>query len=70
MKGAAGRIGSIFDLNVGIDTNDVQASLNNIRNGVPMKSKILARRIPLDNVPYNDEEKCSEFIHNLFKEKV
>lgn len=69
-KGASGRIGSIFDLNVGIENKDVKADLNNIRNGIPLKSKILARRIPLDNVPYDDEEKCSEFIHELFKQKV
>ncbi len=61
----------MFDLNIGIEENDGRkADLNSIRNGIPFKSKLLCRRIPLDKIPYDDEEKCSQFIHELYKEKV
>jgi len=28
------------------------------------------RRVPTSDIPYEDEEKCSEWIHKLFQEKV
>jgi lysophosphatidic acid acyltransferase / lysophosphatidylinositol acyltransferase len=29
----------------------------------------LVRRIPLDQIPYEDEAKCAQFVHKLYQEK-
>ncbi len=31
---------------------------------------IFCRRIPMSEIPYEDEAKCADWIHKLFQEKV
>jgi hypothetical protein len=64
------QVGAIYDLNVGIAANgDVKPDFNAIRFGVPLKSEIYARRIPMSSVP-SDEKGISDFVQKLYQEKV
>lgn len=60
-----------YDLNLGIQKiNGKFPTLFDLINGVPVIAQIFIRRIALSKVPINDEHLCSEFLHNLYKEKV
>lgn len=68
-RGAAGRINAIYDLTIGIaETDGKKPDLNSMRNGVPFKGEIYARRIPMSEVPEGDAE-SAEFVHKLYREK-
>lgn len=68
-KGAPGRIGAIYDLNVGIEhTNGVKPDLVAIKNGLPLKASIYVRRIPFTDVP-QDDEGSAKFLHKFYQEK-
>lgn len=63
------KVGAIYDLNVGIEyKNNIRPDLNSIRNGLPLNGEILVRRIPMSEVPTDDEE-SAQFIHKLYQEK-
>lgn len=68
-RGAAGRIGAIYDLNVGIEyKNNIRPDFNAIQNGIPLNGEMLVRRISMSEVP-NDDEGSAKFIHKLYQEK-
>jgi lysophosphatidic acid acyltransferase/lysophosphatidylinositol acyltransferase len=66
-KGAAGRIGAIYDLTVGIEKKP-NPDLNAVRNGVPLKASMFVRRIPFSDVP-QDEKASAEWLHKFYQEK-
>lgn len=41
-----------------------------IINGEPIYGQMVIRRIPIKDIPIDDESKCSEFLHKLYEEKV
>ena len=43
--------------------------MNTISNGIPLKAEMFVRRIPMDQVP-QDDEGSAKFINNLYREKV
>jgi len=43
--------------------------LSNLLHGYPCKAEAFIRRIPIKDVPYEDDQQCSQFIHKLFQEK-
>jgi lysophosphatidic acid acyltransferase/lysophosphatidylinositol acyltransferase len=56
-------------LNVGIQNNgDARPTFNSIRYGIPLKSEIYVRRIPMSEVPV-DERECAKFVYNFYQEK-
>ncbi len=64
------KVNAIYDLTIGIEENsNVKANMNTMRNGNPLKGELFVRRIPMSDVP-EDEEGSAKFIHNLYKEKV
>lgn len=44
--------------------------LSNLLLGHRCQGEAFIRRIPIENVPFDDEQKASDFIHKLFQEKV
>lgn len=54
-----------------IEQNEkVKASLSTVGDGKPLKAKMFVRRIPVDQIPIEDEKKCADFVHKLYQEKV
>ena len=43
--------------------------MNAVRNGVPFKGELFVRRIPITDVP-QDDEGSAQFIQDLFRKKV
>jgi hypothetical protein len=41
-----------------------------IKDGIPLKPQMLVNRIPLKDVPIDDEKKCSEFLYKMYSKKV
>lgn len=65
-----GKVDYLYDFNLAVKQIDGRIpSLMDIKNGVPVEAQIYFRRIPLSQVPVDDEKKCSEFLHKLYKEK-
>ena len=63
------KVGAIYDLNVGIVERDgAKADLNTVRKGIPLKGEIFIRRIPMSQVP-TDENESAKFIHKFYQEK-
>ncbi|RNA42726.1 1-acyl-sn-glycerol-3-phosphate acyltransferase gamma-like [Brachionus plicatilis] len=68
-RGAQDRVGAIYDLNVGIvERNGARADVNTIRKGIQLKGEIFIRRIPMSQVP-TDEQESAKFIHKFYQEK-
>lgn len=56
-------------MNVGIVERDgAKADMNTVRKGIPLKGEIFIRRIPMSQVPV-DEEESAKFIHKFYQEK-
>lgn len=53
-----------------VKQDDKTPNLNNIKNGEAVQSKAVIRRIPIEQVPCDDENKCAEFLQKLYVEKV
>ena len=58
-------------MNLGIkDVNGHAPGIGDIVNGIKMDAQCYIRRIPLKDVPIDDEKKCGEFLQKLYQEKV
>jgi hypothetical protein len=60
---------AVYDVTVAFQTPE-SPELSDILIGHPCKAESFVRRIPVSEVPYDDEEKSAEFIHKIFQEKV
>ena len=59
------------DITIAIsDFNGKKPNLRNMMNGIPFKVQIHMGYIPMSSVPVDNEKKCAEFLHNIYKEKV
>jgi len=69
IRGAAGRIDAVYDLTIGIEEKDgIHPDLSNMRNGVPFSGEMIVRRIPMKDVP-QDDEGSAKFIYDLYNKK-
>ena len=59
---------SIYDTTVAW-RDDKEISLAEMVAGKSCSSSIIVRRIPMEHVP-TDEKECSQFIHEIYREKV
>ena len=50
--------------------NGTKPSISLIKDGIPLKAKICINRIPIKDIPVDDENKCSEFLYKLYEKKV
>lgn len=70
-KQIKGHADYLYDLTFAImPINGEKPSLEHIKDGVPTKSQIFYRRIPISSIPVDDEVKCAEYLHQLYREKV
>ena len=69
MKGIHNHITGVYDITVAFQ-NPKNPKLSNMLAGQQCQAEAFIRRIPVSEIPYNDEEKCAEFVHKLFQEKV
>ena len=61
----------MYDINLGIkDVDGERPSLTHIKNGVPLKCQMFIRRIPMKDIPIDDEKKNAEYLQQLYREKV
>ena len=50
--------------------NGTKPSIALIKDGISLKAKICINRIPIKDIPVDDENKCSEFLYKLYEKKV
>jgi hypothetical protein len=60
---------AVYDITVGFQ-EPKNPELSKLLLGHRCVAEGFIRRIPISEVPYDDEEKCSQFVHKLFQEKV
>ena len=52
------------------DENGVTPNVSMIKDGVRVRPQMLINRIPVKDVPIDDEKKCSEFLYKMYERKV
>jgi lysophosphatidic acid acyltransferase / lysophosphatidylinositol acyltransferase len=66
-----GKIDYIYDITLGVnDINGSKPSLMHLLNGLPARFEIVLRRLPVKDIPVEDEKLCAEYLQKLYKEKV
>ena len=66
-----GHVDYLYDMNIAIkDLDGKQPTIVDVQNGKQVKCMILFRRIPMSNVPKNNEKQAAEFLNKLYQEKV
>jgi len=68
MKGIHKHITAVYDITVAFQTPK-NPELSNLLIGDRCQAEGFIRRIPISDIPYDDEEKSAEFVHKLFQEK-
>lgn len=69
IKGVHKHIASVYDITVAFQTPK-HPELSNLLVGQRCQAEAFIRRIPLSDIPYENEGECSQFIHELFQRKV
>ncbi|CAD5118668.1 DgyrCDS7353 [Dimorphilus gyrociliatus] len=69
MHGVKEKFSSILDLTIGFRSDGAQPTLMNVICGRPVKAELYVRRIPLSQIPTDNDENCSDWVHKLFQEK-
>ena len=69
MKGIHQHISAVYDITVAFQSPK-NPELSNLILGHRCQAEGFIRRIPVSEIPYDDEEKSAEFIQKLFQEKV
>ena len=62
-------VSAVYDITVAFQSPR-SPELANLLLGQSCKAEAFIRRIPIDQVPVDDEEKSAQFVHRLFQEKV
>lgn len=69
MNSIKGKFDSVLDLTIGFREDSAPAHLMSVVYGRPCKADIYVRRIPLDKIPTDTDENCSQWLHKLYQEK-
>lgn len=65
-----GKIDYMYDITLAIDDVEGRSpSFFDIKDGVPLNVQMFIRRIPMSEVPVEDDKKCSEYLQKLYQEK-
>lgn len=62
-------VSAVYDITVAFQSPR-SPELANLLLGQSCQAEAFIRRIPIDQVPVDDEEKSAQFVHRLFQEKV
>jgi len=66
-----GKVDYIYDLTLAVDNiNGAKPTLKHIIDGVPVKFQLVLRRIPVSEIPVENEKECAQFVQKLYQEKV
>jgi len=68
MQGLNKHIAAVYDITVAFQS-PVNPELQNLLIGSRCQCEAYVRRIPISNIPIEDETKCAEWLHKLFQEK-
>ncbi|CAF3362079.1 unnamed protein product [Rotaria socialis] len=68
MKGIHQHVTAVYDITIAFQTPK-NPELSNLLIGQRCQAEGFIRRIPISEVPYDDEEKSAQFVHKLFQEK-
>lgn len=61
----------MYDVTIACDDVEGESpTFKHIVNGIPLRAQFFMRRIPMSQIPTDDDKKCSEFLYNLYQEKV
>jgi len=69
MKGAKGKIPAVYNFMLAFSKDSAPPKFRTILQGKSCKAQLYIKRVPTTDIPYEDEEKCAEWLHTLFQEK-
>ena len=50
--------------------NGVKPTISMLKDGKPIKGQLLLNRIPIKDVPIDDDAKLTEFLYKIYENKV
>ena len=66
----AGHVDNLYCITIAAsDIDGKQPTLNHITNGIPVKTQLYFRRIPMSEVPLDNEKEAAKFLNKIYKEK-
>ncbi|CAF0861640.1 unnamed protein product [Didymodactylos carnosus] len=69
MQGAKGKISGVYNFTLAFTPDSAPPLLTTLIKGQACKAECYIKRIPVTEIPYEDEKKCAEWLHKLFQEK-
>ncbi|BFZ10262.1 hypothetical protein BsWGS_13301 [Bradybaena similaris] len=69
MHGLKGHFPTILNSTVGFSSDGLAPTLMNVISGRSLSAHFHAERIPIDSVPTETDEKCADWLRQLFKRK-
>jgi len=69
MQGAKGKIAGVYNFQLGFTKESAKPTLRTLIRGQSCKAELYVKRTPIDNIPYDDDEKCGAWLHKKFQEK-
>jgi hypothetical protein len=52
------------------DVNGKLPTFSMVKSGIPVRTQVYLRRVPMEEVPAEDPKKCADFLNNLYLGKV
>lgn len=69
MRGIEDKVSSILDITCGFRKDGAEPTLMNIIKGKAVRGEFYVRRIPIAEVPVENDEVCGEWLHELYRNK-
>ncbi|XP_063220016.1 1-acyl-sn-glycerol-3-phosphate acyltransferase gamma-like isoform X2 [Bacillus rossius redtenbacheri] len=63
-----GKVGAIYDIQIAFKHTEKEPTVNQMLYGKPVEAHMYVERIPLEDVP-EEEEACAQWLHQLYQKK-
>ncbi|UJR37542.1 hypothetical protein I4U23_030244 [Adineta vaga] len=69
LQGAKGKIPGIYNFMLAFTKDSASPKFRTLLEGRRCKAQLYVKRIPVSQIPYEDEKQCAQWLHELFQEK-
>lgn len=69
MEGIKEKFDAVWDITIGFRKDGAEPTVQSIFDGKPTKAELYCRRIPIKNIPVDDDTETSDWLYKTFAEK-
>jgi len=69
MQGAKGKIPAVYNFMLAFTKDSASPKFRTLLKGHTCKAQLYIKRVPMSEIPYEDEGKCADWLYKLFQEK-